>query len=109
MAETVELDYASFEDKIAGSSIPILVDFWAEWCAPCKSIASVLEELASEYSEKVILAKVNVDEYPRIAAGIGVRSLPTVVMFSGGEEKVRIIGAHSKLEIKRKIDSVLIQ
>ena len=107
MTATVNLDYASFEEKISGSPKPILVDFWAEWCVPCKSIAPLLEELALEYSEKVIVAKVNVDEYPRIAAGLGVRSIPTMVVFSGGEEKDRMVGTHSKVEIKRKIDLIL--
>lgn len=108
MGETLELDYGSFENRISGSTKPILVDFWADWCVPCKSIDPVLEEIASEYSEKVIVARVNVDEYPRIAAGIGVRSIPTMIVFSGGEEKVRIVGTHSKVEIKRKIDSLLL-
>ncbi len=107
MASTVVLDYSSFEDEIAGNSRPVLVDFWAEWCGPCKSIAPILEELASEYSEKVIVAKVDVDKYPRIAAGLGIRSIPTMVVFSGGEEKERLVGSVSKIEIKRRIDSIL--
>ncbi len=107
MASTVTLDYSSFEEEISGNSRPILVDFWAEWCVPCKSIAPILDELASEYSEKVIVAKVDVDKYPRIAAGLGIRSIPTMVVFSRGEERERLVGAHSKIEIKKKIDAVL--
>ena len=107
MAKTINLDDLSFDERVSKSSKPVVVDFWAEWCIPCKSIAPVLEELATEYGGKVIVAKVNVDDYPRIAAGLGVRSIPTMVVFSGGEERERLIGAHSKIEIKKKIDSVL--
>lgn len=104
----IDLDYGSFDAEITKAARPVLVDFWAEWCAPCKSLDPVLEELSTEFGGRVIMARVNVDEYPRIAAGLGIRSIPAVVVFSGGEEKERLIGTHSKVAIKRKIESVLI-
>lgn len=107
MRNTIDLNDVSFGERVSGSREPVVVDFWADWCVPCKSTALVLEELAKEYSGKIIVAKVNVDDYPRIAAGLGVRSIPTMVLFSGGEEKERLVGAHSKTEIKKKIDSIL--
>jgi thioredoxin 1 len=107
MANTIILDDLSFDQKVSRASRPVLIDFWAEWCRPCRSIAPVLEELAQEYSGKVDVAKVNVDDFPRIAAGLGVRSIPTMVVFSRGVERERLVGSYSKSEIKKRIESVL--
>ncbi len=107
MGTTIVLDETSFSEKVFSNSYPVLVDFWADWCVPCKAVAPILEELASKYDGKLIIGKVNVDKYPRVAAGLGVRSIPTMVVFSGGEEKERLVGAYSKAQIMKTIESVL--
>ncbi len=107
MGTTIVLDETSFNEKVFSTSYPVLVDFWADWCVPCKAVAPILEELASKYDGKLIIGKVNVDKYPRVAAGLGVRSIPTMVVFSGGEEKERLVGAYSKVQIMKTIESVL--
>ncbi len=109
MGTTIVLDETSFSEKVFSTSYPVLVDFWADWCVPCKAVAPILEELASKYDGKLIIGKVNVDKYPRVAAGLGVRSIPTMVVFSGGEEKERLVGAYSKAQIMKTIESVLAQ
>lgn len=109
MGTTIVLDETSFNEKVFSTSYPVLVDFWADWCVPCKAVAPILEELASKYDGKLIIGKVNVDKYPRVAAGLGVRSIPTMVVFSGGEEKERLVGAYSKVQIMKTIESVLAQ
>ena len=107
MGTTIALNETSFSEKVFSTSYPVLVDFWADWCVPCKAVAPILEELASKYDGKLIIGKVNVDKYPRVAAGLGVRSIPTMVVFSGGEEKERLVGAYSKVQIMKTIESVL--
>ena len=107
MGTTIALNETSFNEKVFSTSYPVLVDFWADWCVPCKAVAPILEELASKYDGKLIIGKVNVDKYPRVAAGLGVRSIPTTVVFSGGEEKERLVGAYSKVQIMKTIESVL--
>ncbi len=109
MRTTIVLDETSFSEKVFSNSYPVLVDFWADWCVPCKAVAPILEELASKYDGKLIIGKVNVDKYPRVAAGLGIRSIPTMVVFSGGEEKERLVGAYSKAQIMKTIESVLAQ
>lgn len=109
MGTTIALDESSFNEKVFSTSYPVLVDFWADWCGPCKAVAPILEELASKYDGKLIIGKVNVDKYPRVAAGLGVRSIPTMVVFSRGEEKERLVGAYSRLQIIKTIESVLAQ
>ena len=103
------MDESSFNEKVFSTSYPVLVDFWADWCGPCKAVAPILEELASKYDGKLIIGKVNVDKHPRVAAGLGVRSIPTMVVFSRGEEKDRLVGAYSRLQIIKTIESVLAQ
>jgi thioredoxin 1 len=109
MGTPIALDESSFNEKVFSTSDPVLVDFWAEWCRPCMAVAPILEELASKYDGKLTIGKVNVDRHPRVAAGLGVRSIPTMVVFSGGEEKERLVGAYSKGQIMRTIESVLAQ
>jgi thioredoxin 1 len=93
---TVKVDVSNFEQEVLESSIPVVVDFWAEWCGPCRMIGPALEELSSEYEGRVKIAKLNVDESPEIAARYGVRSIPMLAMFKGGEAVDIKVGASPK-------------
>ena len=93
---TVAVTDATFDEEVKNSDVPVVVDFWAEWCGPCKMIAPALEELAGEFDGKVKIAKINIDENPDIAAQYGVRSIPTLYMFKGGEVVDQMVGAAPK-------------
>ena len=98
---------ADFGEKVLESDLPVLVDFWAEWCAPCKMIAPIVEELSEEYDGKLGFAKVDVDSNPTTAITYGVRSIPTLLIFKEGKPIGQIIGAVPKGVLKKKIDSAL--
>ncbi len=93
---TVKIDNDSFQAGVLDSETPVVVDFWAEWCGPCKMIAPSLEEISEEMGDKVKIAKVNMDENPDLAAQYGVRSIPTLLMFKGGEPVAIQVGAAPK-------------
>ncbi|MBB1249470.1 MULTISPECIES: thioredoxin [unclassified Rhizobium] len=93
---TVKVDVNNFQEEVLNSAEPVVVDFWAEWCGPCKMIAPALEELASEYAGKVKIAKLNIDENPQLAAQFGVRSIPTLAMFKAGQVADIKVGASPK-------------
>lgn len=104
---TTKVSDATFEADVLRSSRPVLVDFWAEWCGPCKMIGPSLEELAKEYGEKVTIAKVNIDESPSVASRYNVRSIPALMVFKGGQVAASRIGAMPKNKIKEWVDSVI--
>ena len=107
MAEPFVVSDVEFDEKVLKSELPVLVDFWADWCMPCKMIAPIVEELAEEYDGKLDFAKLDVDSNPKTAMSFGVRSIPTLLIFKGGEPVDQIVGAVSKGVLKKKIDSAL--
>lgn len=98
---------AAFEQQVLQSKTPVLVDFWAEWCNPCKMIAPILEEVAQEYAGKIIIAKLNVDENNQTAVKYGVRGIPTLMLFKDGNVEATKVGALSKAQLTAFIDSVI--
>ncbi len=95
-SKPIHVTDASFVSDVLQSEKPVLTDFWAEWCGPCKMIAPILEDIASEYEDDLTVAKVDVDENPGIAMRYGVQSIPTLILFKNGQEAKRLIGAMSK-------------
>jgi thioredoxin 1 len=103
MTDIAQLDADSFETSIA-SEVPTLVDFWAEWCAPCRAIAPILSEIASEYDGRLVVTKLNADEHPDVVNKLGILGIPTLILFKGGEEKARIVGARAKEQLLKEIE-----
>lgn len=106
MKTTIEINEANFEAEVLKSNQPIIVDFWAEWCGPCKMLAPVLDEIAREQSGRVKVAKVNVDTNPTLAARFGIQSIPTLLYFVNGEAKEQTVGALSKRAIVAKLEGL---
>src|SRR3954447_7485946 len=105
-AEPLTVTDATFSAQVEGSSLPVLVDMWAPWCGPCRTIAPVIDELASEMAGRVRFAKLNVDESPATASRFHVRSIPALLVFRGGREVDRIVGVRPKSEIAQRLQRV---
>lgn len=103
-SNTIELTRENFQEEVLQSPQPVLVDFWADWCGPCKTLAPVIEELAGEYDDKVKFAKVNIDENQELAAEHGIRAVPTLLLFKDGQVVEQIVGMKSKGELKSELD-----
>jgi len=101
---TLHFTDANFKKEVLESNLPVLVDFWATWCGPCKMIAPFIDDFAKEYSGKMKIGKVDVDSNPKVASQYGVMSIPTIVFFKNGKIMAQLVGAVSKLDLKRKIE-----
>ncbi|MEE8207176.1 MAG: thioredoxin [Nitrospinaceae bacterium] len=100
----VTVSDAEFESSVLQGDKPALIDFWAEWCQPCKMLAPTVEEIAGEYGDKVLVGKLNVDDNPATATKYGIRGIPTLLLFKGGQVVQQLVGVKSKAEIKKVID-----
>ena len=107
MASTYTISDATFDEEIASATEPVIVDFWAEWCGPCKMIAPVLEEIAADYEGRVKVAKLNVDDNPDIARRFDVMSIPTLIVFQDGKPAKRMVGAKGKGQLLQELADYL--
>ena len=106
-ANIVTATSQNFPNEVIASSQPVLVDFWAEWCGPCKMIAPVLDELATEYAGKARIAKVNIDDHQDLAGQFGIRAIPTLLLFKGGQVIEQVVGLKSKKDLKASLDRAI--
>ncbi|MGM0556527.1 MAG: thioredoxin [Myxococcota bacterium] len=104
---TVELDFDNFDEQVLESDIPVVVDFWAEWCGPCKTVSKVIEELADEFDGQVRVGKVDIDENTHLANDHQIKAIPTLIFFHKGNVLRRVTGASSKTELKDIFDQIV--
>ena len=107
MSNIIHLSDETFQKEVLESSIPVLVDYWAEWCGPCKMIAPILDDLVSEYDGKLKIAKLNIDENPQTPTKFGIRGIPTLMIFKDGNPEATKVGALSKSQLTAFIDSTI--
>jgi len=107
MADPVHVTDQTFGEEVLESDVPVIVDFWAEWCLPCKVIEPIIEELASEYEDRAKMVKVDVDVNQEIAASLGIRSIPMLIFFKGGEHVDQIVGTAPKKVVTEKLEKLL--
>lgn len=103
----ISLTDSEFEEKVLKSKLPVIVDFWAPWCGPCKLVSPIIEQLAGEVAEKVTVYKMDVDQNPKVSEAFGIMSIPTVMFFKEGKPVGAVVGARSKEDYKRQIQSLL--
>ncbi|MHB8577611.1 MAG: thioredoxin [Dehalococcoidia bacterium] len=106
--EVQEVTDQTFDADVMKAEVPVLVDFWAPWCGPCRMVAPIVKELAGEYDGKVVFRKMNTDENPMVAAKYNIRSIPTLLLFKGGSQVGQIVGFRPKNAIKERIDAALV-
>jgi len=107
MADIQQVSDSSFDGDVLKANVPVLIDFWAPWCGPCRAIAPIVEELAGEYDGKLKIVKMNVDDNPQTPAQYGVRGIPNLILFKDGEVKQQIVGAVPKAHLVKAIDDVV--
>lgn len=107
MAEPVTITSANFEAEVLQSSTPVLIDFWAPWCGPCRMVAPVVEDMATEYDGKLKVGKVNVDDHPAVAQRYGITGIPALLFFDGGRVVDTVVGAVPKSTLQKRVDGVL--
>ena len=107
MAEPLEVTDQSFDQEVLQAAVPVLVDFWAPWCGPCRMAAPIVHEVAEKYEGKAKVAKVNVDECPQISSKYGIRSIPSLFLFKGGQVVDQAVGVQSATQLAKMIDAVL--
>jgi thioredoxin 1 len=107
MGDEVILTEATFDEEVLKSDVPVLIDFWAEWCAPCKTLGPTIEEIAAAYKGRAKVAKINVDQNPGLAQKYGIRSIPAIILVSNGEVADQLIGVQSKETLAAMIDKIL--
>ncbi len=106
-ADVLKVTDANFDAEVAKSGVPVLVDFWAQWCGPCRIMAPILDELAPAYQGKLKIGKLNVDENQDAPTNFGVMNIPTMILFKNGKESTRFVGAIGKADLQKKIDQAL--
>ncbi len=107
MAELTHVTDSTFEEEVLKSPVPVLIDFWAPWCGPCRAIAPIVDEVAQEYAGKLKVVKINVDDNPLTPSRYGVRGIPNLILFKNGEAKEQLVGAVPKAQIVKAIEKVL--